>query len=369
MSLSTDHLHTINRFTTESRTLQNINKTRNIEYYLNGNSKSSKTDINIVFQVHYGSNDYIDQTANPAKLGIAMQSDLFPVDFTENWYAELGSETNSGSIQDTRLHFIETGGRILIFGEIGDFDDIEETTYRSYSAIFDTLRNKGYSSLVRFWNFIPHINEEGSGSIENYRIFCVGRARAFNQKGIQEQRMPAATGIGSHSDAIVGYLVATKHNDHLHIENPVQSPAYTYPFRYSPKPPSFARGTALDETSLDSSGGTRFYLSGTASIRQAETIWKGDVEKQLHTTMENINFLINTENPQLHGRTSPMNLSDFGHFKVYFRRSEDYARIKELLVEDWQIDSEKLYFMNVDICRSDLLVELEGCINDLPSAQ
>ena len=63
-----------------------------------------------------------------------------------------------------------------------------------------------------------------------------------------------------------------------------------------------------------------------------------------------------------------MELADFEHFKVYFRRMKDYQIIKDLLVDTWRIAPEKLFFMNVDICRSDLLVEVEGCINRLSVA-
>jgi len=58
-----------------------------------------------------------------------------------------------------------------------------------------------------------------------------------------------------------------------------------------------------------------------------------------------------------------LDLASFDHFKVYFRHVEDYECIRKILTQDWQIAAEKLHFMNVDICRSDLLVELEGCIN------
>ena len=300
-------------------------------------------------------------------MGVAMQSDVFPVDFTETWHVTSGTQVKTGTLQDGlqegRLCYIETPDQILVFGEIGTLDAVEHSTFQSYTVIFDALRDKGYASLVRFWNFIPDINGMDAQSVETYQAFCLGRALAFDQSGMTEPQMPAATGIGSHSKAIVGYLVASKHAEHLHVENPMQSPAYTYPLRYGPKPPSFARGTVLDQSASDGRGGTRFYLSGTASIRQTETIWQGDIDKQLQTTLENISMLVGAKNPQLQGRTPPMTLSDFSHFKVYFRRPGDYARIRDVLVNDWQIDPQKLYFMNVDICRSDLLVELEGCIN------
>lgn len=333
-----------------------------INYHLGGTSSSSTDRRIIVFQVHYGNKDFIDNNSSPAKFGIRMQSDLFPVNFVENWYAAHDSNITNGFILNGRIQFVEVGNNILFFGEIGTPEKIEETTCASYAAILDVLQAKGFRSLVRSWNFIPDINGFFSKKIENYQAFCKGRAMAFEEGGINELQMPSATGIGSHSKLIYGYLIASKNAEHSHIENPLQSPAYEYPCHFGPKPPSFARGTVLNKNILGTNAGTHFFLSGTASIRESETMWPGDVQNQVNTTMENIKFLISNENIQLDTFDTPMALSDFEHFKVYFRRLEDYLRIRELLVESWMIDPNKLHFMNVDICRSDLLVEIEGCI-------
>lgn len=222
---------------------------------------------------------------------------------------------------------------------------------------------------MRSWNFIPQINHCPEGALEVYQGFCKGRALAFDACGFDVFQLPAATGIGSYSSTVSGYLVASKRADYLHVENPLQSPAYKYPAKYGPKSPSFARGTLRKTSAQDSGFGTRFFLSGTASIRGAETMWPDDIGRQVNTTMENIRFLINQENPQLAQQGAVLDLADFDHFKVYFRHAKDHAYIRQILVEDWQIAAEKLHFMNVDICRSDLLVELEGCINGPDPAQ
>lgn len=337
---------------------------QDIEYHLSGNVAAKPECI---FQVHYGSSDFVDLNSSPAKMGIAMQSkasaDICPVDLVENWYGDSHKFRATGSILDGQLHYIDLEDHILCFGELGRLDEVEATSFHAYSAILETLQQKGFHTLVRSWNFLPQINHCPDGEIEIYQQFCKGRALAFGAYGIDEFQLPAATGIGSYSSAITGYLIASKRPDYLHIENPLQSPAYKYPPKFGPKSPSFARGTLRRAPTLVGGAGTRFFLSGTASIRGADTIWPGDIGRQITTTMENIRFLISDENPQMAQQGQALGLANFDHFKVYFRHVEDYECIRKILTQDWQIAAEKLHFMNVDICRSDLLVELEGCIN------
>lgn len=120
----------------------------------------------------------------------------------------------------------------------------------------------------------------------------------------------------------------------------------------------------LRNNPLDSPGtATIFFLSGTASIRNHETLWARDIKKQTNTTIENIVHLISEENLRENNIVCPkLSLDKFSHFKVYFRRLSDRDEIKRILVSDWGINPLKLFFMNVDICRADLLVEIEGAI-------
>lgn len=344
-------------------TSEAITRPQEIEYHFGGAAAAPAAAQGCVFQVHYGSADFVDVSTSPARMGIAMQSDSCAVDFVENWYADSSAETTTGAILDGQMRYIELGDEILFFGELGRLADVEGSSFQSYKAILDTLHQKGFHTLVRSWNFIPQINHCPEGAIEIYQDFCKGRALAFDARGIDEFQLPAATGIGSYTTAITGYLIASKRADYLHVENPLQSPAYKYPPKFGPKSPSFARGTLHLDSGHRRAQGTRFFLSGTASIRGAETMWPGDVRRQLTTLMENIRYLVSDENPHLAQQGLSMGLGDFDHFKVYFRHAKDFDIIRKLLIEDWQIAAEKLHFMNVDICRSDLLVELEGCIN------
>lgn len=344
---------------------------RGIDYHLGLSPADTGHARECIFQVHYGSTDFVDAKAQPARLGIAMQTEACGVDLVENWYGACDDSRSFGSILEGQLHSIEQGDEILIFGTLGRLENPEHSSFHAYSAILKTLHQKGFHRLVRSWNFIPQITHRPGGGLEIYQSFCKGRALAFEACGFDALQLPAATGIGCYSADITGYLVASKRADYLHVENPLQSPAYRYPAKYGPKSPSFARGTLhrIPVSGGEGAGGaTRFFLSGTASIREAETMWPGDIRRQVTTTMENIRFLISAENPQLAEQGLSFDLADFDHFKVYFRHAADYDCIRRMLTEDWHIAADKLHFMNVDVCRSDLLVELEGCIN-LPDPQ
>jgi hypothetical protein len=220
---------------------------KNIKYFMEGNSRISKPSAQIVFQLCYGNKDFTDISADPMKMGIRMASDCYPVDFVETWYAEHNAQFSTGHFHAGKLRYVETGGSILIFGELGRLQDIENSTFDAYQAIFKTLHTKGYHFLLRSWNFIPKINGFNEAGIENYQAFCKSRALAYIDANIKDEQMPAATGIGSYSKNICGYLLASKRSDYRHLENALQRPAYEYPRRCGPKSPSFARATIRND--------------------------------------------------------------------------------------------------------------------------
>ena len=315
------------------------------------------------FRAHYGNKDYISQGGGMSVLGINMSSELFSVDFVEDWHID-SKFVSSGALKGSaELYFLEFEDAMLIYGVLGHLNSIKESVFNNFISIFKELKEKNFITLIRSWNFIPFINQSDEAGLENYKAFCQGRALAFESAGIDDFKMPAATGIGSHAKNIFGYLVAAKNSNYKNLDNPLQMPAYRYPRRYGPKSPSFSRATVKDCVRGD--GSIQIFISGTASIRGHQTLWEGDVEKQVNMTMENIEYLISRENIDRHGFDFSLNkISDIDCFKIYFRIFEDKERIESILIYNWGICRSKLFFMNVDICRSDLLVEIEGVVND-----
>jgi chorismate lyase / 3-hydroxybenzoate synthase len=216
-----------------------------------------------------------------------------------------------------------------------------EATRKAYGDAFALVRDLRFPKIFRMWNFIPHINGENREGLEVYRDFCRGRAVAFEEDYAAASGMPSATGIGTWGEGVGFYFLACRESAIRHVENSRQTPAYEYPQRYGPKAPSFARGTQL--------GGTLF-VSGTASILGHETVHAGDLRKQWDVAVANIAHLIGTQ-----GYT----LSDLDQIKVYHRHSTDLPIVTELAKTTFHRDA-NIRFLKVDICRDDLLVEIEG---------
>jgi chorismatase len=213
----------------------------------------------------------------------------------------------------------------------------------------------GYTELVRMWNLIGDITGSNTEGVEVYRDFCVGRAEAFASWEAQFPQLPAATGIGTLSPGIDLCFLAVKRGRTVHLENPRQTPAYKYPSRYGPKSPSFARATFL----RGPQAGTLF-VSGTASILGEDTVHVDDVGRQTLETFNNIEALIDRDNLARHGvGNGGYSLGDLDQVKVYVRDRGHISTVRDICAGVVHADAEIAYF-NVDVCRPDLLVEIEG---------
>jgi chorismatase len=223
---------------------------------------------------------------------------------------------------------------------------------RRYREVFAFLESRGYRRLLRVWNFIETINAANADGLEVYRDFCKGRADAFSAHPEFYRSMPAATGIGTTGSGISFFLLAVKDAEVRHIENRRQTPAYEYPERYGPRSPSFARATAM--TTRPGEAPTLF-VSGTASILGHETVFAGDIEKQCATTADNIAELI----ADCYG--SAKGLTDADTVKAYVRHAHHVPYVRAFCEEAFGPRASLAVF-NVDICRGDLLVEIEAVV-------
>ncbi|MGH8726701.1 MAG: hypothetical protein ACREV9_00765 [Burkholderiales bacterium] len=226
---------------------------------------------------------------------------------------------------------------------------LETPTYNAMSAILTLLSELDYPHLLRIWNFFPGINEDDM-RLERYKRFCVGRHRAFSEKGSEFTRdLPAASAVGAKAGNLVIVFLAGKARG-LPQENPRQVAAYRYPREYSPKSPAFARAM------LATIGGeTQLYISGTASIVGHETAHVNDVEGQLVETLTNVDSLIAATAERHALAMDRLNLT---LLKVYLRRAQDYPLVRDKLENVF--GSFPILYLQADICRGDLLLEIEG---------
>jgi len=226
-------------------------------------------------------------------------------------------------------------------------ETLESLASQAYMRIFGFIDHFNYRNLLRVWHYFPQINDDENG-LERYRGFNVGRHAAFvaNGRSIGEEDVPAASALGSNSGSLTIYFMAGKHPGRA-VENPRQVSAYHYPDKFGPKSPIFVRALSVTLGGQDC-----FFISGTASIVGFETLHLGDTAKQTAETLLNIRTLLQ-QIPHYDPAQGRMLL------KVYVRHEHDLAMVQDKVHAEFGADCTAVY-LHSNICRSDLLLEIEG---------
>lgn len=229
--------------------------------------------------------------------------------------------------------------------------DLRSATARAYTEIFGCLAQIGFPHLLRIWNYLPDINQQTVG-LERYRQFNEGRQKTFQTfSRIVKGHVPAACALGAESAApLVVYFVASSAAS-VAIENPRQVAAYDYPPKYGDFSPVFSRATLLHTDS-----NAVLFVSGTSSIVGHHTVHIGDVVGQTHETVRNIQAVIEAANQAV---DDELFMPEKIRYKVYLRRPEDRDRIADELAVLLNPEFPVVY-LKADICRNDLLVEIEA---------
>ena len=239
--------------------------------------------------------------------------------------------------------FLQTDHYCLIQAFTNPFLSPSIQTFDLYNRLLMLAKQQGYSFPQRIWNYVPRINE-GEGDKEVYRQFCLGRYRSFIRQGLSEEDFSAASAVGTDDNRLcVALLMAKKEG--LHFENPKQQSAFKYPRIYGPKSPSFARATFSPDLGL-------LFISGTASIIGHQSVFIDDVGAQTRQSFENINALVESIALKMQKVFKPV------FFKIYIRQAKDLIRIQRV-VQAFAPGLPCLYVRS-DICRQELLVEIEG---------
>lgn len=239
-------------------------------------------------------------------------------------------------------------GEVLI-GTIATYGgDTDVITTRTYERIVDVVRGAGYPNLLRVWNHVGAINEE-ERELERYKRFSTGRHEALISRGYERHQFPAASAVGMRRDGVAVYFIASRVAG-VQVENPRQVAAYDYPPVHGPKSPSFARATVAQWN-----GNAMIFVSGTASVVGHETRHHGNVVAQLDETLENMRVIVAEAASRIGRRAS---LDDLAIAKTYIRRADDYDSIAPRV--ETAMPSTQHLFVESDICRRDLLLEIEG---------
>ena len=240
----------------------------------------------------------------------------------------------------------------LLFGviSIAELGSLQHATESAYLEIFALMQELDYPNIYRFWNYMADINGETEG-LERYRQFNVGRKDAFlayNSK--LDNQLPAACALGLVDGPLtVAFLLGRQAT--IAIENPRQVNAYEYPEEYGPRTPSFSRATLLnvDKNAI-------LFISGTASIVGHQTLHPFDVVAQTKETLVNLEVVIGEANRKL-GRDA----FDLHHiyYRVYIRHASDLTVVRDE-IERYVGASVRAVYIQADICRNDLLLEIEA---------
>ena len=225
---------------------------------------------------------------------------------------------------------------------------LKETAENLYRELFEITKG---AFLYRVWNYLPQINF-GEGDQERYKQFCEGRSNAFHETFGEEHLtfMPAGSCVGIDGDELVIYFLAgAKCPDHH--ENPNQVPAYRYPRQYGPRSPSFARATSIHLNQKHYS-----FISGTAAVLGYESQGNNDLQRQLKVTCDNLELISGQiSNSVPDSKHTKMKRNG----KVYLRNSNDYEEARNYLKFRFSDLVDSLIFLRSDICRKELLIEIE----------
>lgn len=244
---------------------------------------------------------------------------------------------------------------------------------RAFDILEDILlaENMNLSNIQRQWNYIPDIINtchSDDTTLQNYQIFNDIRALYYG-KHHWENGYPAATGIGiSSGNVMISVLASAGESTALALSNPHQTNAHQYSAevlvgdslnKKIKSPPLFERAKALFSDCACS-----ILISGTAAIRGQLSV-EDNAVNQTEITIQNIASLISKDNlEQLPIEFHPLIFSEntqksltLDYARVYYRFDEDLEAVRECCSRHFP--DGKTLFLKADICRDDLLIEIE----------
>lgn len=274
------------------------------------------------------------------------------------------------------LRAAENGRFALISARVRGAAALSAETFQrrstaAYHAIADCLRQCRAEHPVRMWNFIPGILAPLGSLPHRYMVFNAGRFEAFTDwygsEGAFDRCMATASGVGHTGDDLLVHCLAAD-GPGRPVENPLQTSSYRYSSRYGPRPPCFARATRL---SASPSRYPWLLVGGTASVHGEESLHLGDLRAQAEETFQNLAAVVGAG---LHQEVPARRRSErevtealdrLRFLRVYYVHEEDLPAVAELIAERFP-SAEDVEFLQADLCRPELLIEIEGVAELVP---
>lgn len=236
------------------------------------------------------------------------------------------------------------------FAGAKDCTALQAASAEAYRRIFRLLEAQQVPHLWRVWNYLAAINQESDG-LERYRQFNIGRQEAFSefQRGATGN-VPAACALGLAGGPLsIAFMAGDQ--PAVPVENPRQVSAYNYPAEYGPRSPIFSRAALVYLPRQE-----MLFISGTASIVGHQTVHPDDVVGQCRESLANVAVVVEAANRL--GRAQPYTLPELA-YRVYVRHAADFPAVQATLASLIGPGAEIVY-VQADICRHDLLIEIEA---------
>ena len=274
-----------------------------------------------------------------------------------------GADCNGGPIAGIQVHaftgnvdriefngraagsvFTEGGARQCLVGGLVPEDRTlsrAEQARRTLEDLQAVMAQAGFelADTVRTWFFLDDI-------LSWYDDFNRVRTGIYSGVNFRSGSHPASTGVGAKNPAGGALSTAAWAMQPLNasiraeeIASPLQCPAPAYGSAFS---------RAMEITSAS---GRRLFISGTASIAPGgKTLWPTDVRRQVAQAMEVVEAIMGSRG---------YGLPDLTRATAYFRRHSDAWAFTEWCAAH-DLQSQPTVTVQCDVCRDDLLFELEA---------
>lgn len=240
----------------------------------------------------------------------------------------------------------------------------QQAVMDAFAAVFDQLAPAGAVFPVRFWAFVPDIHARLEPDLDRYMVFNAARFAAYSAWYGGREAFPralaTASAVGTVGAELVLHCLAADVAGRP-VENPRQVPAYRYSRRFGPLPPCFARATVIRPRA----GAPLLMVGGTASIRGEASMHEGDLRAQVDETLANLASVVHAAWSERADEVAPA-LARYRHLRAYHRWEGDRREVETRMRAAFPA-LERLELLSAELCRPELLVEVEGLAGGPPA--